>query len=159
MKKSNKLGRPPKDATGSRSSTLSIRLTPKMRFGLEMMSRLYHESIPDIISRAVSNVFNAEHQGLSDFEGDTPETNGYRDLMQLLWSERPSDQLANIAFHCKKLLAGAQIRQWYYIKSQPEFWSDHSNISEASLLRDHLATRWEHVVKVCDEWAEGVNSS
>ena len=143
MGKLAKMGRPPKDAAGSRSSNLTIRLTPKMRFGLDMMSRLYHESIPDIMARAVNDVFGCSYQGLSDWDGDIVEVNGYRDLMKLLWSERPSDRVANIALHCKKLLAAPEIRLWDLVKSKPEFWADPADFTEKSLRREVLAKRWD----------------
>ena len=143
MDKPAKMGRPPKDAAGSRSSNLTIRVTPKMRFGLEMMSRLYHESIPDIVERAVRDAFNGGYQGLSDYEGDAVEANGYRNLLKVLWNGRPSDRIANIALHCKRLLAAHEIRLWDLVKSKPEFWADPAEFTEKSLRRDVLAKQWE----------------
>lgn len=114
-----------------------------MKFGLDMMSRLYHESIPDIVMRALDNEFNNQYKGFSDFDGETVETNGYRDLMKLLWAERPSDRLANIALNCKKLLSGSQLTQWELVKKSPEFWVDPTEFTEQSLRRDVLALNWD----------------
>lgn len=107
------------------------------------MSRLYHESIPDIMARAVNGVFSSGYQDLSDYDGDIVEVDGHRDLMKVLWSERPSDRIANIALHCKKLLAAPEIRLWDLVKSKPEFWADSADFTEESLRRDVLATQWD----------------
>jgi hypothetical protein len=148
MQRPTKTGRPPKQAGEARTSTLTIRLTPKMRFGLEMMARLYHISIPDIVSRAVNEVFGSEYQGLSDFDGDPQVAQGYRDLLKLLWSERPSDRVANIALHCHKLLSGPEMQIWHRIRSDEKYWSNPAALTEVNLLRDVLAADWESLQEV-----------
>lgn len=140
------MGRPRTSEDGPKVSTLSVRLTARMKFGLEMMSRLHHTPIPDIVTRAINNVFSSEHQGLSDFEGDLPETNGYRDLLKLLWSERPSDRLVNIAFHCPTLLSLDEKKLWSMIKNMHEFWLEPAVYAEQNVRRDYLALHWEELL-------------
>ena len=133
----------PVGAEGAKTSTLSVRLTPKMRFGLEMMSRLHRETLPDIVTRAINDVFDSEDEGLWDDEGDIAEIGGRRNLLPLLWSPRPSDRLANLAFHCEYLLSTVESRLWAKIKASPTFWSSQTERTEEFLLRDVLAEGWE----------------
>lgn len=136
------MARTAKGADGAKTSTLSVRLTPKMRFGLEMMARLHRDTIPEIVSRAINDVFSSELEGLWDNEGHV-ESGGKRHLLNLLWADRPSDRLANIAFHCPDLLSTAELRLWTKIKSERKFWSEPDVQSERNLLRDTLAECWD----------------
>ena len=138
------MARTAKSADGAKTSTLSVRLTPKMRFGLEMMARLHRDSIPDIVSRAIEDVFSSEIEGLWDFKG-VIETGGKRPLLNLLWADRPSDRLANIAFHCPELLSTAELRLWTSVKSEPKFWRETYGKTPETLLRDTLAECWDAI--------------
>lgn len=130
-------------AEGAKTSTLSVRLTPKMRFGLEMMARLHRDSIPEIVTRAINNIFSSEYDGLWDSDTDSPY--GRRWLMKLLWAERPSDRLANLAFHCPSLMSSAENRLWSHIKSESKFWKKAGAQTEKNLLREMLAQSWENL--------------
>ena len=128
---------------GARSALLSVRVTPKLMFGLEMMSRLHRASIPDIVSRAIKDVFTSDFEGLWDYEDDAKTEPGLRRyLLDLLWAERPSDRFANIAFHCEYLMPTADVRLWSRIKSKAKFWQPDEPRTEANLLREALADDW-----------------
>ena len=130
----------PTGPDGARSAVLSVRLTPKLRFGLEMLSRLHRESLPDILSRAINDVLTSEHDGLWDYapgESERP-----RMLMPLLWDERSSDRLANIAFNCPHLLTASENRLWTLVKTKTDLWNSKQEYSPENLNRDALAECW-----------------
>lgn len=123
--------------------TISVRMTPKMRFGLELMSRLHARPVAEVVSYAISEVFTSEIEGLYDDQGPV-ETGGKRYLLNLLWSDRASDRLANIALQCPQLLTTAERRMWTRIEQMPELWSGDVR-DESHLLRDVLAQRWTEI--------------
>lgn len=113
-----------------------------MRFGLEMMSRLHHRPIPEIITNAIQEVFTSEVEGLWDDQGPA-EVGGQRPLLNVLWAERVSDRVANIAFECPTLLSGQERRLWKAIEADKRFWAMPEVRIPSNLLRDELAARWE----------------
>lgn len=137
----------PASPGGARSALLSTRVTPKLMFGLEMMSRLHRSPIPDIVSRAIKDVFDSDFEGFWDLQATQSEdqTTERRPLLEILWADKPSDRFANIAFFCDRLMSSSDVRLWSYVKTQPQFWMPGVPQTESSLRRDVLATQWEDV--------------
>ena len=129
---------------GPKNVTVSVRVSPKVRFGLEMMSRLHHRTVPEIVSDAINQVFSSELEGLYDDNGP-PEAGGQRPLMNLLWAERPSDRLANIALECPSLLSSPEKKVWNQVIDDPRFWKTAKARTLSNLLRNELAAHWEEL--------------
>lgn len=135
--------RKPSSPDGAKNVTLSVRITAKSRFGLELMSRLHRRTIPEVVSYAIEEVFTSEIEGLFDDRG-APETGGKRYLLPLLWAERPSDRLANIALHCPELLLPSEKRMWTHITTLPNLWRG-TGRAPADLEREALAAHWSSI--------------
>lgn len=135
--------RTPSSPDGAKNVTLSVRITAKARFGLELMSRLHGRTIPEVVSYAIEEVLTSEIEGLYDDRGPA-ETAGKRYLLPLLWAERPSDRMANIGLHCPDLLEPAERRLWAHIEAQSELWTG-AGRGERDLNRDALAQQWESI--------------
>nr|WP_315235543.1 hypothetical protein [uncultured Albidiferax sp.] len=127
---------------GAKTAPLSVRLTPKMKFGLEIMSRLHHYTIPEIVTRAIHDVFNSENEGLSDLNG---KSGGRRYLLDTLWSDTPSEVLANLAFRAGNLMSAPEKRMWKLIVGEPKYWSDPTERTEPYLRGDVLAQDWKEI--------------
>lgn len=132
--------KPPSGPDGAKNVTISIRMTPKMRFGLDLMTRLHSRPMADVVTYAIEEVFTSEIEGLWDHNGPE-EVGGKRYLLSLLWAERASDRFANIALHCPQLLTTAERRMWSRILHMPELWSCPER-GEPSLKREVLAQQW-----------------
>lgn len=127
---------------GAKTAPLSVRVTPKMKFGLEIMSRLHHYTIPEIVTRAIQDVFDSEHEGLSDLNG---KSGARRYLLDTLWSNSPSEVLANLAFRAGNLMSAPEKRMWKLVVGEPKYWSDPSERTEPYLRTDVLAQDWEGI--------------
>jgi hypothetical protein len=127
---------------GAKTSALSIRLTPKMKFGLEVMSRMHHISVPEIVTRAIGDVFNSEHEGLSDWEG---KDNLPRYLLPLLWDENPALRLAKLQFHTPNLMSAPEKKVWDAILKDPKLWSHPTLRTQPHLREDMLTQNWERL--------------
>lgn len=139
------MSRPPASPDGAKNVTIGIRITPKMRFGLELMSRLHGRAMAEVVSYAIEEVFSSEIEGLWDDQG-APEAGGKRPLLNLLWAEQGSDRLANIALRCPQLLTPGEKRMWAHIKEMPQLWSGDGR-EESNLKRDALAQEWPAIQK------------
>lgn len=144
-----KLGRPT-GAEGPRTSLLAVRVTPKVRFGLEMLSRLRNTPVPDLVTRAIGDLFGSEHQGLWDYppgqttaSKEAPEAPRY--LLDVLWAVTASDRFANIALKSNYLLNLGESNLWLHVTKDSKFWSHKTKRTEAELRRDVLAVDWEEL--------------
>ncbi len=128
---------PKKSPGGPRSSFLTARIPEKTRFGLTLMSRLHHEPAPDILIRALNNLFSSEHIGLFvDFPGEELPKN----LLELTWAERESDRLVNLAQVFPSLLTASEKLAWEEIRSTDTYWTTSKKGRE--LNRDAVAHDW-----------------
>ena len=142
-----KMGRPT-GPDGARTAVVTVRLTPRVKFGLDMLSRLHRMSVPELLTIAVDDLFGSEIYGLWDDEMEPVEyekgqfINPRRNLLKVLWAERASDRFANIGLHKIELFDVSEKQLWNTIKSEQKYWSDASLRTDKELLRDVLAEDW-----------------
>lgn len=112
---------------GVKSATVTIRLTPKMRFGLELMSRRHHDSVQEIMQRAINDLFGSTHEGLlvdlcrpedEVAEGLFAPVN----ILNAVWSESAAERLANLALLCPELLNTPERRIWAKVMESDSYW-------------------------------------
>lgn len=127
---------------GQKSAVISVRLTPRMRFGLELMGRVHQETMPEVVARAINDAFTSEHGGL--LVGADESTTLPFDLLQRTWSERESDRLANLALHYPSIMSRREKEIWQRIESTPRYWRRRGDRSTArsELNREALAEDW-----------------
>jgi hypothetical protein len=143
----SKMGRPT-GPEGARNAVIGVRVTPKVKFGLDLLSRLHRASLPDLLTIAINDLFSSERFGLWDVvpgQGPTPddEVPTHRNLLNHLWAERSSDRFANIALKKRSLLLMTEGRLWSHIEGIPKYWSHQTRRNEEDLQRDVLAEDWE----------------
>ena len=111
---------PRKSPGGPRGAVLNVRIPEKTKFGLALMSRLYHEPIPDIVIQAINSWFTSENGGLFV---DMPGENLPKDLLSMVWDDEECLRLAKLAFRYPTLLSGAELRIWQRIKADDKYWA------------------------------------
>ena len=138
-----KFGRPT-GPDGPRNALVSVRVTPKVRFGLEMLSRLRNTPMPDLVIRAIQDLFTSENEGLWDYDYEPVqgEPNGPRFLLDILWADTASERLAKIAFNCKGLLSLDERRLWQRILGEAKYWHQSAERTEDQLKLDALEQDW-----------------
>lgn len=141
---------PRKSPGGARDGFLTARVPERTKFGLKLMSRVYREPVPDLLIRALNNLYFSENGGLFV---ELPGQPAPKNLLELLWAERESDRAANMAFRFPALMSGPEARAWRAVLGNDRFWStkntqksksgDVPPRQEKDLLRDLLAEEWE----------------
>lgn len=138
---------------GVKSATVTIRLTPKMRFGLELMSRRHHDSVQEIMQRAINDLFGSTHEGLlvdlcrpedEVAEGLFAPVN----ILNAVWSESAAERLANLALLCPELLNTPERRIWSEVVGCERYWQTSEQSPEKTrnaLLIDVLEEDWERL--------------
>lgn len=136
---------------GVKSTTITIRLTPKMRFGLELMSRRHNDSVQTMLQRAINDLFGSTHEGLlvdlcrpedEVAEGLFAPVN----ILNAVWSESEAERLANLALLCPDLLNTAEKRLWAKVTENERYWRAGvvgEQKSRDGLLLEKLEEDWE----------------
>lgn len=110
-----------------------------------MLSRFHGTSIPDLVTRAIKDLFDSKTEGLWDYDNrhaDVQPTEP-RNLLDTLWAEKSVDRFINIGLNCEHLLTLDEKRLWKYVCSEPRYWSHKSKRTKSELIRDELAEDWE----------------
>ncbi len=147
---------PRKSPGGARDGFLTARVPERTKFGLKLMSRLYREPAPDLLIRALNNLFSTEHGGLFvDVDGQELPKN----LLDWLWADQESDRIANMAFRYPSVMTGPETRAWKLVLADDRFWmpssakpvakgkkADPAKRREEDLRREVLAAEWAALV-------------
>lgn len=133
---------------GRKSAVLTLRLTPKVRFGLELMSRVHKETIPEIVANAIAQSLTAEYGGLFVFTEESKERP--KNLLELIWDERPSDRLINLAVRYPSVMSRTELAIWQRIRQTPKYWRSErarkaKSPADSAVLRDVVAADWEAI--------------
>ena len=110
----------PKKANGGpRDSVFTVRLPARLRFGLELTSRLYGEPMTDVVLRGLDEALSSENGGLFvDLVGEDAPTF----LLPKVWDERESVRLVKLALVYPALLSRSQQLLWKTVRDDPKFW-------------------------------------
>lgn len=144
----------PSGRDGTKSKTMTIRLTPKMKFGIELASKLYRINEQEVVLRALSEFFAAGHSGFAielpwaqgeGQNGPSAQTN----ILDLCWAERESDRFANMAMLLPSLLSKNEQRLWSEIRGCGEYWAEEfTGSNPEALVRDKLAEAWPKLMGI-----------
>lgn len=144
---------PRKVSGGPRDAVLNVRIPAKLKFGLQLISRRYHEPIPDIIVRLIGDAFTDEHGGLMvDLPGEEMPCN----LLERVWDERESSRFAKLAFLFTLLTLPQQVL-WKGVVADDKYWQEAPAKGrkkgaaqgaariESNFLWDELEADWEGI--------------
>jgi len=111
---------PKKAKGGPRDSVFTVRLPARLRYGLELTSRLNGEPMTDVVVRALSDGLSSENGGLFvDLPGeDLPVF-----LLPKVWDEREPVRLVKLALVYPPLLGASERRAWEAIRAGDKYWS------------------------------------
>jgi len=79
-----------------KNETISLRLSPKLRYGLELLSRKQHRTVSSVVTWAIQELLNSD-DGLRK---DNQRVN----MLEVLWDVDYADRLVKIATHWPKLM-------------------------------------------------------
>lgn len=111
---------PKKAKGGPRDSVFTVRLPARLRFGLELTSRLNNEPMTDVVVRALSDGLSSENGGLFvDLPGEELPVF----LLPKVWDEREPVRLVKLALVYPPLLGASERRAWEVIRAEDKYWS------------------------------------
>jgi hypothetical protein len=142
---------PKKSLGGPRADILSVRVPARVKYGLELTARLYHESIPDVVVRALTDVFTSEHGGLFvDVAGeDEPVA-----LLGRVWDERESVRLVKLGLTYPALLKPVEKRLWAHVQADAKYWAPVKGKSAQKTTPPHRQVGQLDAAALEADWAD-----
>lgn len=102
-----------------KTETLSLRIDPKTRYGLEMLSRLQRRSATGVVEWTLTNAFASE--SLRDVEG---HGSSLADAMDTLWQPDEPSRLLAMAFFYPALLTYEEERMFAVMTATLALWTN-----------------------------------
>jgi len=138
----------PTGPKGAKSTTLSLRLTPRTRYGLALLARVNRLSLGQVVDEALERAFYGEGPGT--LERPLSGSNGRVRVLDMTWDERPWVRLGKLALMGPELLTAPELRLWQTIYGTPAYWVSqplNSNPESlgAALAHQALEADWEQL--------------
>ena len=126
---------------------LTVRLSPKMRYGLELLSRRQHRTL----SATVQNLLDREIRDKLRFDilQDGIPVNS-EPLINLVWDPLEPDSLVKLAMHNKPLLEFDEELRWKVIEADKRYWR-----GEKEPNYEAIRKAWSTIVKKAEESSVG----
>jgi len=113
---------------GAKSNVITVRLSPKLKYGLELLSRKQHRPLSSVVTWAVEQLLNDRDVGLYNPRWDT--------TLEDLWDVDSADRLVRLANLWPQLLT---YEQEIIVKAVKENgWWPKKGVFVSESLRDTL---------------------
>ena len=122
---------------GAKSSTLSLRLTSRTRYGLTLLARVSHMSLGQVVEAALEAAFYGEGPGtLQRATGGSP---GRIPVLDATWDERPWVRLAKLGMLAPEMLSRSELMLWNALQQKKGFWTQGSVPKDVGKLSERMA--------------------
>lgn len=101
-----------------RSNVVTLRVTPKMRWGLELLAKQRGETLTEVVIHAVDRLFRDTDVGLVRAAGQPAEL----DLLDQTWAPEECERVVRLAMACPELLDDRQRYLWLRVRDERAVW-------------------------------------
>lgn len=106
-----------------KTETLTLRLDPKIKMMIELISRIRRQSITGVVEAAIEEIaFDIDAPYFDD--GET-HNHTLAVVFSDVWSSDESERFINLCYRFPTLLTYEEQRIWETIKSSRSFWEHH----------------------------------
>jgi hypothetical protein len=135
----------------SKVETLTIRMSPKIKYGLEILSRKQHRTLTSVAEWALDRVLNDRNEGLWMTEG-----NETFNLLERIWDPIEPDRFIKLALQFPTLLTYEEELLWKVVCENGFFWKGSKNkqgiltweCSSDSIKINAVREHWDSLKKV-----------
>ena len=85
----------------NKSEVITIRINPKLKFGLELMARLHNRSVAQTVEMAIQRVLEDPFDGVQNLR----DVRYDQDIIDKLWSPHRGERLLKMVLEHPELLA------------------------------------------------------
>ncbi len=132
---------------------LSLRMTPRTRYGLDLLARVNRMSLSQVVELALENAFRGER--MYTLESRSNEQQQRVNVLDATWAERPWVRLAQLALVSPELLSFREVRLWETVKETKYYWTADGPPSERKQVADRMNHKvlqgdWDELCAVCE---------
>ena len=108
--KSGSSGVPPVELSSAwvKSDVITVRLNPKLKYGLELLSRKQHRNISSLVTWAIEQAINDPEDGLYKKMDKGLKVEDPKQMLDVIWNFDPADRLVKLATHWPELMTYEQ---------------------------------------------------
>lgn len=150
------MARPKKTADQSATVSVSLRIDPRIKYGIDLAARIQKRTVTGFVEWAVKKALEDVQMPTSVFrESESPDapTDLASHLDDLLWSSNEGVRLVLLASRYPSLLSYEETQIWESIKLSPPFWhrlprsADECTPWENAKL-DVIADKWNVITEI-----------
>lgn len=123
-----------KKGESARTETLTVRFSPMLKYGAELLARKHHRTLAGVVEWAVERAVSSPEDGLLvktknlnyeafDFDG-TPDSEipDFIDLLPYLWDTEELGRLHRLAIRAPELMTFEEQKLWGIIRGNAYYW-------------------------------------
>lgn len=133
-------------ATTRKGEPLSIRIDPKVRYGLELLARSQRRSVTGVVEWSIAEAFRNQKTTRMAWEngGWHEMTTSFDVLLSHVWSVNEVDRLIKLAFVSSDLLTFEEDRMSRVLLNTPELWRDWGEgLNPSKFKMFHALKHWD----------------
>ena len=96
-------------SSGTKGEVITVRLSPKLKYGLELLSRKQHRPLSSVVTWAIEQMMTSHEAGLfkttkslKSRKGSDAPTEEY--MLEVLWNAHQADRLVKLATYWPELM-------------------------------------------------------
>ena len=105
----------------AKSTVVTVRLDPRMRYGLDLLARKRLRTMTSVIEWALSRAIEDKENGLFGPPSNDPSGKP-QNLLDEVWDPDESDRFVKLALREPRLLRFEEEQLWKAIRENSEFW-------------------------------------
>lgn len=114
-----RLPMPRRLAVNPRTNVVTLRVSPKMRFGLELLAHERGETLTEVVTWAVSEMFATEQVGLLRFaSGESMATR----VLDRVWSPHEHERVVRLGMYFPEFMNDRQRYLWSRVRESRKYW-------------------------------------
>jgi predicted transcriptional regulator len=106
-----------------KTEALSIRIDPRLRFGLELVARNQRRSVTGVVEWAIESYLNEQQIDRLNQHSQT-----FADVTRQAWSDNEVERLANLGTQFPELMTYEESRMWRVISQTTILWNDRQKL-------------------------------
>ena len=129
-------------AVNPRTNVITLRVTPKMRFGLELLAQEHGQTLTEVVIWAVNELFSTEQIGL--FRYPAGQAHPVRALDHV-WSPLEYERVVRLGIAFPELMSDRQKYLWGRVRETRKYWkagADRERPTPDDVKWEALAKDW-----------------
>jgi len=149
----------------SRSEVVTVRLDPRLRYGVELAARKHRRTASSFIEWAIEEALQRVTIRDADSNQHRDQPTTAHDVLDQVWDVDETDRFARLAINFPELLSHEEQVLWKLIKECGALWRGNWqkrgdkevftwDVYESDLIFERLRDHWETFQKIADgEWS------